>query len=369
MDKSPLQRAREQHGLSQEAVADLIGNVIGPARGYSNLGIDANAVSRHERGIIAMPRVPYPELYAELYDSTIEALWPAGRIESMERRRFLQALAATPVAVMLPGADLGVDAITTVTGGFRRLEATTPASELREPVLAHLRFVARRLDTGGRQLAAAASEAAGFAAWLAVDQADHSQTRQHYRRAVSYAERSGSDVLAAYMLGSMALWAAEVGRGNEARNLIGRAYRHTPQSAPPTVQAWSAAIEATAYASAGNADDTFAALKRAENAVAQTHDPLWPWLFPFDGAKLAGYVGACATRLGLPKTAIPALDDALDGLGPARTKQHGLILADLATNHRALGHDDQAQALAEEAQGIGVERGSEKVMQRLRQPA
>jgi tetratricopeptide (TPR) repeat protein len=367
MDKSPLQRAREQRGLSQQAVADLIGNVIGPARGYADLGIDANAVSRHERGIIAMPRAPYPDLYAELYDSTIEALWPASRIESMERRRFLQALAATPLATMLPGADLDVDAITTVTGGFRRLEATTPASELRGPVLAHLRFVAHRLDTGGRQLAAAASEAAGFAAWLAVDQADHSQARQYYRRAVGYAERSGSDLLAAYMLGSMAMWAAEVGRVDEARDLISRAYRHTPQTAPATVQAWSAAIDATRYASAGHADDTFAALNRAENAVARTHDPLWPWLFPFDGAKLAGYLGTCATRLGLSKTAIPALDDALNGLGPARTKQRALIVADLAINHRALGHDDQAKELADEARAIGVERGSEKVLRRIRQ--
>ena len=53
---------------------------------------------------------------------------------------------------------------------------------------------------------------------------------------------------------------------------------------------------------------------------------------------------------------MPALTEALDGLGPARTKQRALVLADLAANHRALGNDDQARELAAEAHAIGVER-------------
>ena len=163
---------------------------------------------------------------------------------------------------------------------------------------------------------------------------------RHYRKAVGHAERSGSDVLAGYMLGSMALWAAQTGRASEAASLLGQARRSIPHAAPPTVHAWLAAIEATAHASAGDADAALAACKRAETAVAAGHESMWPWLFPFDAAELAGYVGACATRLRLPRTALPALTEALDGLGPARTKQRALVLADLAVNHRALGDDD-----------------------------
>jgi hypothetical protein len=132
------------------------------------------------------------------------------------------------------------------------------------------------------------------------------------------------------------------------------------------VQAWSAAIEGMAHAAAGDADAALAACKRAETAVAQDHEPMWPWLYPFDATKLAGYVGACATRLRLPRTALPALTDALDGLGPARTKQRALVLADLAANHRALGDDDQARELAGQAQAIGIERSSAKVLRRVR---
>jgi hypothetical protein len=367
MDGTPLQRHRRARNWTQADVADQLCNVVGPAHGYPTLGVDANAVSRHERGVIVRPRDPYPKLYAALYGTTVEALWPPGRIDAMRRRRFLQAMAATTGAALLPVTDPSVEAITSVTGGFRRLEAITPAGELAGPVRAHLRFIAGQLGHGGAQLAAAASEAAGFAAWLAVDQADDAQALGHYRRAVGYAERSGSDVLAAYMLGSMALWAAETGRGSEARSLIGRADRRIPPTAPPTVRAWSAAIEGTAHASAGDADAALAALaalKRAEAAVALDHEPMWPWLYPFDAAKLAGYLGACATRLRLPRTALPALGEALDGLGEARTKQR--VLVDLAANHRALGDHDQARELAAQAHAIGVERSSPKVLQRVR---
>jgi hypothetical protein len=121
-----------------------------------------------------------------------------------------------------------------------------------------------------------------------------------------------------------------------------------------------------AHAGAGDADASLAALKRAEAAVTQGHEPMWPWLYPFDGARLAGYVGACATRLRLPRTALPALGEALDGLGEARTKQRALVLVDLAANHRALGDHDRARELAAEAHAIGVERHSPKVLQRVR---
>jgi hypothetical protein len=64
--------------------------------------------------------------------------------------------------------------------------------------------------------------------------------------------------------------------------------------------------------------------------------------------------------------ALPALTEALDGIGPARTKQRALVLADLAVNHRALGDHDQASELAGEARSIGIERRSAKVLQRVR---
>src|SRR5436190_17259723 len=106
MDRSPLQHERERRGWTQEHVADQLRR-LGLEHGHGNLGIDANAVSRHERGIVVMPRDPYPSLYAALYGTTVEVLWSAAIITGMERRGFLRALAAAPVASMLPaGLDM-----------------------------------------------------------------------------------------------------------------------------------------------------------------------------------------------------------------------------------------------------------------------
>ena len=60
MDGTPLQHHRRARNWTQADVADQLCNVVGPAHGYPTLGVDANAVSRHERGVIVRPRDPYP---------------------------------------------------------------------------------------------------------------------------------------------------------------------------------------------------------------------------------------------------------------------------------------------------------------------
>jgi hypothetical protein len=51
-------------------------------------------------------------------------------------------------------------------------------------------------------VAAAASEAAGFAAWLHADMYDIGSARAYYRMAIARARQAGQDLLAGYMLGS-----------------------------------------------------------------------------------------------------------------------------------------------------------------------
>jgi tetratricopeptide (TPR) repeat protein len=350
MEKSPLQRERERRGptWTQEFVADRI-RQLGHEHGHGSLGIDANSVSRHERGVIAMPRAPYPALYAELFGLPVETLWPTATMDGMDRRTFLQAIAAASGSALLPAGD-DLDAILAVTAGLRRLEATTPVAELRPPVLAHLRLVGRRSDRGPGY-AAAAAEVARFAAFMAWDQQDHQQARALYGRAVRYAERSRFEVLTAYMRGSWALWAAETDQGAEAV----RIGRQVPEA--PTIRPWLAAMRATVASSVGDADATLAALRDAEHALQVEQQPPHPGIYPLTPAKLQGYTGRCYVRLGLHRAAVPALQEALDGM--PRSKQRGVLLRDLA---RALGDSDEARELAGEARRIGEELQSRKVL-------
>ena len=94
-------------------------------------------------------------------------------------------------------------------------------------------------------------------------------------------------------------------------------------------------------------------MSRFGRGCSRSTPPSWPATSAHDAAPAA-------------ESALPALTEALDGLGPARTKQRARVLADLAVNHRALGHDDQARELADEARAIGIERRSAKVLQRVR---
>jgi transcriptional regulator with XRE-family HTH domain len=419
-----LQRERCTRGWPLTRVVAELNKLAG-----KELGLDPNTVSRYELGKIKRPRPPIPELFSRLYgkpvtrlfpafdkpigresrqpddtaaiadaelapsepEATLEALAPVGTLDlEMLRRHFLRVLAAAggqAGAALLPldhsgsspqasahpvATDITVEAVTAVTGQYRRLEATTPAGELLDPVLAHLRFVSQLLEPeatmASPQLAAAASEAAGFAGWLAVDRNNHAAARRHYQSAIDLAERSGNDLLRAYMLGSKSQWAAALDSGSEAVQLITHARSLLPRQAPPATRAWVGALEATAYASRRDKPACLAAIRRANAAVGRYQAgsvALWPWVYPFDHAKIAGYLGACAVKLKLPAEAFPALHDGLDALEPVATKQRAMLLLDLAAAH-VLVHDVEAACqVAGEAFVIGVQRRSEKVIRQV----
>ncbi len=433
--RTPLQRERKRRGWRQQYVIDALKQLTHD-QGYGNTldGFDVTSLSRYENGRLGRPRDPLPELFAKLYGKRAEELFPGRRLledttlpvdnqaigassleiatevfsriwanleslaslgnvdPDMLRRQFLQfvvsagGVAASAALQPFGSARLGssqlrqladhnvtAQAVTLVTGQYRRLEATTAAGELLDPVRAHLGFVSRLLDTeahsGNVLLAASASEAAGLAAWLAFDQSDHDGTRQHYQSAVGYAERAGSTVLQAYMLGSMSLWAAALDNGREAVELAVRTRRLIPCHAPPCPQAWVATVEATAYASMHDAKASLAALGCAEEAIEHGQpdaEPLWPWVYPFDEPKIAAYRGASAVKLGLPKAGLLALDTALSAHGSAPTKQRALTLCDQAAAYALLGELDEACHLADEAHSIGAQTRSDKIVHRVR---
>jgi tetratricopeptide (TPR) repeat protein len=280
---------------------------------------------------------------------------------------------AAPTDQPVPVGDQAA-ILTSITGQYRRLEATTPAGRLLDAALAHLRFTTSLADHAASpdlqaRLAAAASEAGGFAGWLAVDLGDHAAARRRYREAVEYASRSGQALLEAYMLGSMSLWAAGLGNGSEAMTLIQKAHAALPPPGRvlPTANVWVALIEATAHASRQDANAALAALGRAEAATAQAqqrHEPVWPWVYAIDEAKVASYRGGCLTKLKRPKQALPALTQALAAAEPA-TKQRALLLCDLATCHAFAGEPEEAARQAVVAFGIGGQCGSAKVVQQV----
>jgi hypothetical protein len=107
-----------------------------------------------------------------------------------------------------------------------------------------------------------------------------------------------------------------------------------------------------------------AALGRAEEAMGKDQEP-WAWTLPLDFGRLTRHRGFCATRLGLPAVAIPALRHGLDELGPYQIKWRALALSDLATSYILTGEIEEACGVAGEAFDVGIQLQSDRVLKRV----
>jgi DNA-binding XRE family transcriptional regulator len=307
---------------------------------------------------------------------------PGGE-DPAKRRDFGKAVVLAVVPwPKLPHPDAGTaPALTAITAAHRRLDANTPARELARAAVAHVEMAHRILgheqgpgpDAG---VAAALSEAAGFAGWLHADMCDRGTARGYYRMAVSAARRAGHDLLAGYMLGSLAAFEVDNGDPATGLRLAGQAQQQLGYPDHPTPRAWVAALHAVGHAAGGDRYAADAALGRAGAAIDCPHAvtaPPWPWLFPFDHTKLAGYRALVCVRLGRAEQALAAFAQSLAAAQPA-PKQRAVIMLEVATAARQEGTTakdaariDEAFGLACQALAAGQRYGSERVIERSRQ--
>ncbi|MGH2732930.1 MAG: hypothetical protein ACRDJG_08340, partial [Actinomycetota bacterium] len=235
---------------------------------------------------------------------------------------------------------------------------------------AHLRVLRELLDSSRSEAAqvrvsAAVSEAAAFAGRLAFDLGDYAAFQRHYRSAIQHAERSGDQLLNAYMIGSLGYWSVIAGDGEgRAMHLVERARSLLPNHVPGIVEPWLAVFEASAHSIVGNVSQVLSALGRAEEAVGRDREP-WPWTGPLDPGRLMELRGFWAARLRLPDISLPALHEGLQSLGPEPSKWRGLALADLSEGYVLKEEIEEACRWAGEAFSIGVELHSDRVVRRV----
>jgi transcriptional regulator with XRE-family HTH domain len=307
----------------------------------------------------------------------------AGGDDPTKRRDFgkAMALALVPMPTRAVVDETTAPALTAITGAQRRLDATVSAREMVRGVVAHVEMANRLLARAGRtpfaaDVAAAVSEAAGFAAWLHADMYDIGTARAYYRMAIGRARRAGQDLLAGYMLGSLAAFEVDGDDPELGLMLIADARQQIGNTPHPVPQAWLDAIEALSLAVARRDSDAAGhALTRAAKAIEQdrrSEPPPWPWVFPFDHAKLAGYRALVAVQLTRPADALAAFTESLSAAQPA-PKQRAVVMLEVATAacqdgtaRRDCERVDEAFRLAGEALAVGVTYSSERVIDRAR---
>jgi hypothetical protein len=94
------------------------------------------------------------------------------------------------------------------------------------------------------------------------------------------------------MLGSLAFFVVQEGDADEGLALIRHAALTSAGQLPAIAEAWLAAMQAVAHATAGDDKQTWRALDRAEAAaerIATEERPPWPWVFPFGAQKIASH--------------------------------------------------------------------------------
>jgi transcriptional regulator with XRE-family HTH domain len=304
-----------------------------------------------------------------------------GGDEPTLRREFAKAmaLALVPLPARSEVDEATAPTLTAITGAQRRLDATMPARELSRSVIPHIEMSNRLLSRARKSpfasdIAGAVSETAGFAAWLHADMHDTGTARTYYRLAIDRARLAGKDLLAGYMLGSLAAFEIDSGDPSLALALTAEARRQMGEFSHPTPQAWLDCVEALSLAHLGRGDDADQALRRASRAIeGPGSEPVpWPWVFSFDRPKLAGYRALVAVRLNRPEEALTCFADSLSATQPA-PKQRAIIMLEVATAARQEGMKkkdteriDESFRLAAEALSIGILYSSERVTERAR---
>lgn len=263
-------------------------------------------------------------------------------------------------------------ALRAITGGQRRLDASSPARDLAAAAVAHLDLSGRTLNRAQRTpfaapVAAAASEAAGFAAWLHADMGDHGSARTYYRAAIGRARQAGHDLLDVYMLGSLAAFEIDADDPALGLTLAEEAGHRLGGAAHPTARAWLSCVGALAHAGLGDAAASHRAVAAAESFVARPDnaEPPWPWVFAFDDAKVAGYRALASVKLRDPGSAHVAFSDAFATLRPDG-KHSAVLMVELASARADSGDIDEAFRLAGEALRTGAAFGSERIIGRVR---
>lgn len=353
-----LQAVIEATGVTQTAIA-------------ASTGVSQSFISRlitgrcHEPGLSTIRalcdglEIPRP----------MAGLAETNATEAATDRRQLLAASAGTAGLALLGAAAGAGADEALIGQatmvLRRLEQHTPTRALLGSATAHAdlaRTLRRRAGTGAaaRRLAAAESEAAGLAAWLYADLDEQANARRCYRLAIGAAVRAGNPLLACYMRGSFGQFATSTGTAIAGRDLITQARAELPRSAPSIALLWLEALHATALAHLGQRTalsvlDTAAQRLRKASAT----EPVWPWLFAFDEAKLANHRAVVATRLGQHRQAEQWFAASTTSGSP---KQRAVTDVARATALAAAGDVARACHLACGALDVGRVLGSERVI-------
>ncbi len=381
------------------------------------LDLDQDRISRIERGqrhlrdieitVRVATRLGIPAVLLGFGPNTTATVEKAetveiGQVDWMYRRDFSCLAAGIMLGLGIPGLDLDrlaamvptrstrrigiadVEAIEHTTELFRGMELSRGGELCRAATVAQLRSVLPLRDAActaelRQRLMLAIADLGGVAAWVSYDAERHHDARGLFLLALSIARQSEHPQavdLTAYVLTDLVDQALHLGQPQEAVNLVqlgsGIATRAHPLQ-PSTLgsltnsQAWCLAAQ-------GDVQGCDRALGQAMEHFARV-DSTTPvsWAAHITTAELAAQQGQARYTLALatlePKhaaQAVPLLQQAVEGYGPARARSRAINLPGLAGAHALVGDLDIAAHTAQLAVREITALASPRAYDRLR---
>lgn len=379
-----LRNARQRHALTTGQFADAVADHI-QARTGRRPAIDADYVSRLERGLISWPNSEYRAAFRSILRAradadlgfrcqrggrpTVQTTAPLNAPTDLLRAAgsaTLGVLNGAPLTAGTPGpgrihsndvADLHhlcdtVERSDHATGGgtlWRRvaldrlhaIHGTTRTASYRRP----------EIRTAWLSAVARLGRLAGF---MSADAGQHDVARRVYLAALQIAATANDWPVRVNILAGMARQAIQIGDGRTALSLASLA-RAGEDDASATTQAMLHVVKARAYGLLREPDKALTAVSRAEDLFADrdpSADP--PWLWYYDAAQLAGDTGHALWPLAMRGTIDIALcadrlTRAVRLHDPADTRGRAFSLAKLATLQVRYRPDAEAYTVAAEA--------------------
>ncbi|MFF2571089.1 XRE family transcriptional regulator [Streptomyces sp. NPDC058084] len=221
---------------------------------------------------------------------------------------------------------------------------------------------------GGREpLAAALTEAATLAGWMALDLGLYRKAWQLHETAKAAARESGSPALMAHAVGQQAYVLLDLGESAKAVDQVRYARESAGGGLPPLMETWLLAAEAEAHAVAGHEAECRAGMDRAEAVrPADPADPALPFLF-LGGSHLDRWRGNALATLGADE----ALEDLTASLASMDltgfTRAEAGVRCDLAVVLARRGEREEAQRQALRAQDLAAMTSSVRQRRRIAQ--
>jgi hypothetical protein len=347
--KTPLQRERHLRGWSLEDVVDGL-QQLAAKHGYGELGVDANAVSRHERGVIKRPRAPLPELYCRLYRRPERLLWPRGDLLVWDDLPDLRDDLEIELPMPWIGRHVGltdVERIRTDSELFGLMDHRHGGGHVRWLVIEYLRREVAPMLHGaytqqvGRDLMVAAGVLNRRAGMMAYDAGRHTTAQRYLAQALQLARAAGHTALAAHVLTSMSHQAIDLGQDRNAIRMLEAARQDA--AGAPTLLAKVAVMQARLHARLGERIPCERSLRVADGAFERADPAADPdWIASADEAYLAGQFGKCYVDLCQPARAERYIRSSLAGYRADYVRRRAMTTVLLARSCLDQGDLEQA---------------------------